>query len=75
MECKLCGSKKFRVSRLRIPDLYKLLCFRYPVRCRTCYRRVFVNLIVARGIRRENQLRHEEERRRRIQEGPSVREI
>jgi len=75
MECKLCGSKKFRVSRLRIPDLYKLLWLRYPVRCRTCYRRVFVSIFVARGIRRENQLRHEEERRRRMQEASTVRQI
>jgi hypothetical protein len=75
MECRLCGSKKFRVSRLRLPDLFKLLSLRYPVRCRTCYRRVFVSFFAARAIRRENHLRHEEERRRRMQEASTVRQI
>jgi hypothetical protein len=67
MECRVCGSKTFRVSRLRIPDISQLIVFRYPIRCRSCYKRVFVNFIAALKVRRESRLRHEEERRRRMQ--------
>lgn len=75
MECKLCGSTKFRVSRLRVPDISQIVVFRYPVRCRTCYKREFVNFFSALKIRRENRLRHEEERRRRMQEASTARQI
>ena len=72
MECKLCGSTKFRGSRLRVPDLTQLIFFRCPIRCRTCYKREFVNFFTALRIRRENKLRHQEERRRRVQEASST---
>jgi hypothetical protein len=71
MECKLCGSTKFRVSRLRVPDLSELVFFQYPVRCRVCYKREFVNLFTAFRIRRAHRRRHEEERRRKL-ENPST---
>jgi hypothetical protein len=68
MECKLCGATKFRISRLRVPDLSELVLLRYPVRCRTCYKRVFVNLFTVLLIHRANKRRHEEERRRKMQQ-------
>jgi hypothetical protein len=73
MECKLCGSTKFRVSRLRVPDLSQLIFLRYPIRCRTCYKRKFINFFAALRVRRENKLRHREERRRRVQEASTAR--
>lgn len=75
MECKLCGSATFRVSRLRVPDICQIIVFRYPVRCRTCYKREFVNFFSALRVRRENNLRHQEERRRRMQEASAARHI
>jgi hypothetical protein len=72
MECKLCGSTKFRVSRLRVPDLSQLIFLRYPIRCRTCYKREFINFFAALRVRRENKLRHREERRRRVQEASTA---
>lgn len=74
MECKLCGSAQFRVSRLRVPDISQIIVFRYPVRCRTCYKREFVNLFAALKIRRENHRRHEEEHRRRMREASAARQ-
>jgi hypothetical protein len=64
MECRLCGSTRFRLSRLRVPDLFELIFLRHPVRCRICYKREYVSLFTAFGIRRANKRRHEEERRR-----------
>jgi hypothetical protein len=75
MECKLCGSTKFRVSRLRVPDFSQLIFFRYPLRCRTCYKREFANFFVALKVRREDRLRHQEERKRRVQEASTARQI
>jgi hypothetical protein len=64
MECKLCGSTKFRISRLRVPDLVELIFLKYPIRCRVCYKREYVNFFAALLIRRANKRRHAEERRR-----------
>jgi len=75
MECKLCGSTKFRVSRLRVPDLSQVIFFRYPLRCRTCYKRVFVSFFAALKIRREDRLRHRQERKRRVEEASTARQI
>lgn len=75
MECKLCGSTRFRVSRLRVPDLSQLIFFRYPLRCRSCYKREFVNFFTALKIRREDRLRRREERRRRVEQAPTARQI
>jgi hypothetical protein len=65
MECKLCGSAEFRLSRLRIVDISELIFFRYPVRCRICYKREFVNFFTALSIRHQSKLRREEEMRQR----------
>jgi hypothetical protein len=75
MECKLCGSTKFRISRLHVPDLSQLIFFRYPIRCRTCYKREFINFFSALRVRRENKLRHREERRRRVQEAAAAKQV
>jgi hypothetical protein len=64
MECKLCGSNKFRISRLHLPDLSQLLFLQYPVRCRVCYKREFVSFLTAFLIRRTNRRRRKDERRR-----------
>lgn len=74
MECKLCGSTKFRLSRLRVPDLSELIFLHYPVRCRVCYKREFVNIFTAYGIRRANRQRREEERRRKIERASTARQ-
>jgi hypothetical protein len=75
MECKLCGSTKFRVSRLRIPDLSELIFLQYPVRCRICYKREFVSLVTALRIRRANKQRHELERRHKLEKPAAARQI
>ncbi len=63
MECRLCGSTRFRLSRLRVPDLSELVFLQYPIRCRVCYKREHVSLFTAFGIHRANKRRHAEERR------------
>ncbi len=74
MECKLCGSTKFRVSRLRVPDLSQLIFFQYPVRCRICYKREFVSIFTAMKVRHANKVRHEEKRRRRVRKASTARQ-
>jgi hypothetical protein len=74
MECKLCGSTKFRLSRLRVPDLSELIFLHYPVRCRICYKREFVNIFTALAIRRVNRQRREEERRRKVERASTARQ-
>jgi hypothetical protein len=73
MECKLCGSTKFRVSRLRVPDFSELIFLQYPVRCRVCYKREFVSLLAAFRIRRANRQRREQERRRKLEKPSTAR--
>jgi hypothetical protein len=73
MECKLCGSTKFHVSRLRVPDLSELIFLQYPVRCRVCYKREFVSIFTAFRIRRSIRRRREEERRRKVREASTAR--
>jgi hypothetical protein len=73
MECKLCGSTKFRISRLRVPDLSELVLLQYPVRCRVCYKREYVSFLTAFLIRRANKRRRREERRRKVQQASTAR--
>ena len=73
MECKLCGSSRFRVSRLRVADLSELVFLEYPVRCRVCYKREYVNFFTAFRIRRADKRRHAEERRRKVHQPRSAR--
>jgi hypothetical protein len=72
MECKLCGSSKIRGSRLRLPDLSHLIFLQYPVRCRVCYKREFVNIFKAFKVRRDYKARQKEERRRRKVQQASI---
>lgn len=74
MECKLCGSTKMRGSRLHLPDLSHLIFFHYPVRCRVCYKREFVNIFIAFKVRRAHKARHKEERRRKARQGSTARQ-
>ena len=68
MECRLCGSNRFRLSRLRVPDLSALIFLKYPVRCRVCFKREHVSFLTALRIRRANQRRRAEERRRKVKQ-------
>jgi hypothetical protein len=43
--CSQCGFSDFLASRLRLSDWRRLLCFRFPVRCRTCRHRMFGSLV------------------------------
>jgi len=74
MECKLCGSSRIRVSRLRVPDLSELIFLQYPVRCRNCFKREFVSLFTALRIRRASRQRREEERLRERQKRYAARQ-
>lgn len=60
MRCNICGSTTFRLSRLRISDLWRLAIFQYPVRCRECYKRAFMSFPSARKIRAQDKLRHQQ---------------
>jgi hypothetical protein len=64
MICPHCGSTSYRVSRFRIPDLVRLLCLQYPVRCRMCHERKYVGIQIAREIRKTEK-RHRQERNER----------
>lgn len=75
MECKLCGSTKFRVSRLRLPDVSQLIFLQYPIRCRVCYKREFVSFLKAINIRRANKARHAEERRRKVRQASEANRV
>lgn len=45
--CTTCYSAIFRLSRVRVKDLPRLLILMYPVRCIECFRRSYVFLPVA----------------------------
>ncbi|MGH9605379.1 MAG: hypothetical protein ACRD3N_06725 [Terracidiphilus sp.] len=62
MKCMQCGETSFRTSRLRKSDVPQLFHFHYPVRCRTCKLRYFVNLIEAWNVHRADLVRREEQR-------------
>jgi hypothetical protein len=49
--CK-CQVPRIRLSRLRLSDLWRLLAFGYPVRCRRCNTRGYTDLLQAIRIRR-----------------------
>jgi len=44
MRCDWCGSTNLRTSRFRMPDLFRLICLQYPVRCHGCHQRSFASL-------------------------------
>jgi len=54
MRCLGCRSTRIRISRLRLSDLAHLLLFHYPVRCRSCLQRDYVNFIAAWRLRRSH---------------------
>jgi hypothetical protein len=74
MKCRLCGSNRFHISRLRAPDLSQLIFLHYPVRCLNCYKRVFVNFFTALLIRYASKRRQAEVRRRKMQERIAARQ-
>jgi hypothetical protein len=75
MECKLCGSTKFRVSRLRVPDLSELFFLHYPVRCRICYKRIFVNFFTAYRIHQANKQHRQVKRRHKLDKPSTARPL
>jgi len=56
MKCPSCRSSKFRPSKFRVRDIFKLLRFRYPVRCRYCRKRSFAPVPQLLGIYRAYKL-------------------
>lgn len=50
VNCPDCGSTSVRQATLRKDDAVSLLTLRYPVRCRTCRKRWYVSLSVARRL-------------------------
>ncbi len=60
MRCNLCGSTTFRLSRLRVSDLPRMVLLQYPVRCRICYKRAFMSIPFALKVRYQDKLRHQE---------------
>jgi hypothetical protein len=63
MVCKECGSTSFRLSRLLTTDVLRMLRFQYPVRCRGCSTRIFVNSLQALAIRFAPNFRFKRRRR------------
>jgi hypothetical protein len=75
MECRLCGSTNFHVSRLRAPDLSELIFLHYPVRCLACYKRESVNFFTALRVRHAQRRWCAEEPRRKAQQPGSARRV
>jgi hypothetical protein len=63
MKCKNCNSPAFRISRLRSTDFLRLLFLQYPVRCRHCHARSFIDFLRAYGIQRARKLSRQDLRR------------
>jgi hypothetical protein len=55
MKCSLCGSTRIRTSRLRGFDFARLIVLQFPVRCRECYDRAFVNVFLALTLRESDK--------------------
>ena len=55
--CNHCGSSDFRASHIRAIDLSQLIFFKLPVRCTTCWERVFACLPEFFRLRREHRAR------------------
>lgn len=65
MKCNNCGSTRVRVSRLKISDLAQLLSFNYPLRCHSCFDRVYVRIPVAWQLHQAERLRRQQWRAKR----------
>jgi hypothetical protein len=57
--CPECSSSNFRLSRLRMKDVERLLLFQYPVRCRNCHRRAYAGLPLALVLAQAGRVRRE----------------
>ena len=62
MNCPLCDSSKMRTSRFRFDDVFQLLVFRMPVRCRNCQERSYTSISQTMHLRRDAKLRRAEEK-------------
>lgn len=62
LQCPTCYGTKFRLSQRRLEDIFYLLLLRYPVRCRKCSARVYVDRAFANALkaRRAASLRSRE---------------
>ena len=60
MRCRFCGSEKLRTSRFRGTDLFRILLFEYPIRCRECNMRGYTTILQALHIRKMHHKEHEE---------------
>ena len=59
--CHVCGSRNLRPSHFQIVDLAFLLVLHVPVRCRTCRKRFHVSLFSIGKIRRDAEVRRDQE--------------
>jgi hypothetical protein len=58
MLCHHCWLEDFRLSRLRLFDMPRLLVLQYPVRCRNCAQRAYTSFPSALKISRADKIRH-----------------
>jgi hypothetical protein len=62
--CLWCDSPNVRNSRLRLADVYRLVLLQWPVRCRSCEERYYINVFAAWRLHQETKARRTERRRR-----------
>jgi hypothetical protein len=55
--CDACGSRRFRISRFRLADVFWLFLFQYPVRCVECEQRSYGSLPWVVELRRKRARR------------------
>jgi hypothetical protein len=73
MKCLHCGSTAIRTSRFRTSDLPRLFLFQYPVRCRICHERDYVDILMGFNLRQAEKIRREEDHNMRKKPGnPTV---
>lgn len=64
MRCRFCGSEKLRTSRFRGTDLFRILLFEYPIRCRECDMRGYTTILQALHIRHFRKMHHKKREER-----------
>jgi hypothetical protein len=57
--CRDCSSSSVRLSRFRWGDLERLALLQYPVRCRNCGRRTFVDFTLALALYQARRAKRE----------------
>lgn len=57
INCGVCGSTRFRISRFRVSDVPRLLALRYPVRCVSCHQRTYASVSSVLELKRKRARR------------------